>query len=206
MLIGGLLLALLGGEQARADIPNPWVRDVVPVFAFPGVEEYPDHVFLLHVRDKGYWGPDVPFEGRTIPIPGPAAFTPGFRGTIERVTLFAMSKPAYDGLSLEERAAIGPEAAFMPSAVCEIEPPETQTHVAAFTPGPYRYAVSLSIRCGTLTAARLPATVGDTITAWVGNGVVWGVALAGSLIWLGLVVARRRRNTRRAAGAATSSS
>jgi len=31
----------------------------------------------------------------------------------------------------------------------------------------------------------------DTVTSWVGNRVVWGVALAGSLIWLGLVVARR---------------
>lgn len=205
MLIGGLLLALLGDASARADVPNPWVRYVVPVFAFPGVENYSRHVFLLHVRDKGYWGENVPFEARTIPIPGPAAFTPGFRRTIERVTLFAMHKHEYDSLSLEERAAIGPEAAFMPSAVCEIEPPETEKHIAAFPPPPYRFAVSLDIRSGTLKAERLPATVGDTLTSWVGNGAVWGVALAGSLIWLGLVVARRW-NTSRAERVASSSS
>lgn len=191
LIVSGLLLALLGGKPARADIPNPWVRDVVPVFAFPGVEDYPAHVFLLHVRDKGYWGPNVPFEPRTIPISGPAAFRPGFKRTIDSVTLFAMRREDYESLTPAERATVEPEAAYTPLSVCEIEPPQMQTHVAAFTPAPYRYAVSLSIRCGTLRATRLPATLADTVTTWVGNGVVWGVALAGSLVWLGLVVARR---------------
>lgn len=49
----------------------------------------------------------------------------------------------------------------------------------------------LALLGGEPARADVPPPLTDTVTTWLGNGVVWGVVLAGSLIWLGLVVTRR---------------
>ena len=57
MLISGLLLALLGDKPARADIANPWVRNVVQVFAFtPTFRHTIESVTLFAISRQTYDG------------------------------------------------------------------------------------------------------------------------------------------------------
>lgn len=174
---------------ARADIPNPDIRDVDPEMAFSGVADHPDHVFLIHVMDKTYWGPNVPFESRVIPIPGPKPFTPGFRQTIGKVAILAVPKAAYEKLAEPERKALTPESPGVLS--CAIAAPRMTVGVRDPDPGTIRYRVAIAD--GTLRVE--PAAPGDRDSSAAApgrrRGAWWGVALAASVAWLGLVVGRR---------------
>jgi len=194
-----ILLVLGAGRTASADIANPSQRTVNPVFAFPGVEKHPDHVFLLHVRDKSYWGPNVPFEPRTIPVTGPTDFQPGFNKTIKSVALLAVPRGVYDGWSPAEREAVAPDTPGVLS--CDIAPPAMSRDVREPEPPPYRYRVALD--ADRLAVEKLPADDADGAaaggSAWPGGGPWWGVGLAAVTIWLGFVAARRFLGTANAA-------
>lgn len=182
------IVALLVCATARADIRNPDIRDIQPEMAFAGVQNHPELVFLIHVRDKGYWGPNVEFESRVLPIPGPRPFAPGFRNTIERVTVLAVPKAAYDKLTEEDRQALSAESPGVLS--CRIERPRMFVDVKDPDPAPIRYRVSVAE--GELSVKPAPGDR-ESSRARPGRGprAVWGLALAASVAWLGLVVGRR---------------
>lgn len=182
------IVALIACATARADIRNPDIRDIQPQMAFAGVRNHPDLVFLIHVRDKGYWGPNVEFESRVLPIPGPQPFAPGFRNTIDRVTILAVPKAAYDTLTEAGRQALSAESPGVLS--CGIERPRMVIDANEPDPPPMRYRVSVAD--GALRVERAPDDR-DSSQARPGGGrrVWWGIALAASVAWLGLVVGRR---------------
>lgn len=181
-------LAALVAGAARADLRRPDIADVTPRFAFTGVERHPQHVFLIHVRDKSYWGPNVPFEDRIVPIAGPDAFEPGFRNTIERVTILAVPKAAYEKLAEEDRRALSSASPGVLS--CDIPRPETSRNIREPDPGVQRYRVSITD--GQLAVERDAAGPRESSFTWPGRSRVgWGIALAACVSWLGLVVGRR---------------
>lgn len=184
-----LALALglvLGCLTARGDVINPLTYKVYPQFAFAGVQDHPDHVFLIHVRDGRYWA--NPFESRVIPIPGPESFAPGF-GTIDKVAVIAVPTAVYEGLSEEERQTLSPESPGVLS--CDIAAPRSVVRMFQPDPGLARYRVAIT--GGTLRVE--PVKPGDhdssavpPFRSWRGW---WALAVAASVAWLGFVVSRR---------------
>lgn len=180
---------LLGCLTARADIVDPSIRGVDPQFAFAGVQDHPDHVFLVHVQDKGYRGPNVPFESRVIPIPGPEPFAPGFNRTVGKVAVLAVPKAAYDKLSEEQRQELSAESPGVLS--CGIDTPRMIVRTFELDPAPAAYRVAIAD--GQLRVE--PVKPGDRDSSVVppfrSRRGWWALAVAASVAWLGFVVSRR---------------
>lgn len=180
---------LLGCATVRADLITPGIRDVAPRMSFAGVQDHADHVFLVHVRDKSYWGPNVPFESRVIPIPGPKAFTPGFRSTIEKVAVLAVPKAAYDKLSKEERQALSADSPGVLS--CEIPAPRMKADRREPDPGTICYRVAIADGKLSVEPAEPDDRESSAAPPARGRRTWWGIALTASVAWLGLAVGRR---------------
>lgn len=179
---------LVGSATARADIINPDFRDVVPRMSFDGVQDHPKHVFLIHVRDKVYWGPGE-FDSRVIPIPGPEVFTPGFRKTIQKVTVLAVPKAAYDVLSKEERQALTPESAGV--LAFGIDRPQTSIGRRDPEPDTIRYRVAIADRKLVVAPVKPDAAESSDVSPDHGRRAWWAIVVAAPVVWLGLVVGRR---------------
>lgn len=177
---------VLGCLTARGDMANPLTHHVYPDLAFAGVQDHPDHVFLIHVRDRGYWA--NPFESRVIPIPGPESFAPGF-GTIDKAAVIAVPKAAYERLSEEERQALTPDSPGVLS--CDIAAPRSVVRMFQPDPGlaPYRVAITGGkLRVESVMPGDRDSSAVPPFRSWRGW---WALASAASVAWLGFGVSRR---------------
>jgi hypothetical protein len=170
-----------------ADVRDPDYRNIRPLMSFAGVDDHPDHVFLILVEDS----PSVPLEGdkRVIPIPGPKPFAPGFQRRIRKVTILAVPKAEYEKARKDGGVPFDPES---PSVLaCEIPRPPTELHIETPDPGVLRYRVVIDK--GELRVTRAPAENRDPSSAVPRRSRMawWGIALAASITWLGIVVGRR---------------
>ena len=178
-------LCILSWTSVRADIPVPDFREIEPTMSFAGVEDHPDHVFLIHVED----GPSVILEERIIPIPGPEPFVPGFERRMNKVTILAVPKAKYEQRRKDAASPFSPESPEV--LACEIPSPATSLHVSSPDPDVLRYRVVLD--GGTLRVKPVPAKTRDSSSAVPGRSRTawWGIAVAAAIAWLGLVVGRR---------------
>jgi hypothetical protein len=181
------LALVLGCLTARADMANPWTRYVSPRLAFAGVQNHPDHVFLIHVRDQVHWA--NPFESRVIPILGPEPFWPDFDDTVDKVAVIAVPKAAYERLSEEERQNLSPKSPGVLS--CDIVAPRSV--VLMFQPDPGTAPYRVAITDGNLCVE--PASLGERecsiVPPFRSRQGWWALAVAASVAWLGFVVSRR---------------
>jgi hypothetical protein len=180
-----MALCILPGTSVCADIPNPDFRGIEPTMSFAGVEDHPDHVFLIHVED----GPSVILTERIIPIPGPEPFMPGFERRIKRVTILAVPKAEYERRRNDAASPFSPESPEV--LACEIPSPATSLHVSSPEPDTLRYRVVMGD--GKLLVKPVPAKTRNSSSAvpFRSRMAWWGIALAASIAWLGLMVGRR---------------
>lgn len=181
------LALVLGCLTARADMANPWTRHVSPRLAFVGVQDHPDHVFLIHVRDQVHWA--NPSESRVIPVLGPEPFWPDFDDTSDKVAVIAVPKAAFEQLSKEERQALSPESPGVLS--CDIAPPRSVARMFQPDPGlaPYRVAITGGkLRVESVMPGDRDSSAVAPFRSWRG----WlALASAASVAWLGFGVSRR---------------
>lgn len=185
-------LCILSWTPVRADIPNPNSRDIEPTMSFAGMDDHPDHVFLIHVED----GPSVIHKKRVIPIPGPEPFVPGFQRRIKKVTILAVPKAEYEKQGKDAALPFSPESPGV--LACEIPCPATALHISAPDPDVLRYRVEiddakLRVTPVPLRVKPVPAKTRDASSAVPrrSRSALWGLAVAASIAWLGLVVGRR---------------